>query len=851
MKINFLMKHRLYLAFTILAVGGCQNESIPKYEVEKGVSKALAISRSENIEEVAYHLYFNIPSELSESIGASIDISCNLKNSTEPLIIDFNEKEEKIKAITANGNKQEIIFKNGHLIIPSSELQNGKNDIHIEFVAGETSLNRSEEYLYTLLVPDRASTVFPCFDQPNIKAKFTLSLDVPKDWVAVGNGALNKQTTKAESTTYDFAATKPISTYLFAFAAGKFKVLEQERGGRPMKMYHRETDEAKINRNADAIFELHESALTWLENYTGIDYPFEKFDFVLIPSFQYGGMEHVGNIFYKASSLMLDESATDNQKLGRASLIAHETAHKWFGNLVTMDWFNDVWLKEVFANFMAAKIVNPNFPDINHDLRFLLAHHPSAYSEDRTEGSHPIQQNLENLKDAGTLYGRIIYQKAPVVMNQLETMIGEAAFQQGLQEYLRQFSYGNATWDDLITILDAKTQEDIKSWSEVWVKQSGMPRYETTLGENKISIAQQDDNGKVWSQQIEMVIQKGNKETIHPQIIKKTTDIALAEDWKNADFVIANGTELGYGYFALDKKSRDFLLGNISNIQNPVTRGAAWLALYEEMLHGKVQPHRLMVSIITAINVEQEPLNTQNILNQMQTIFWKFYRPNQREQMAVILEEKLLFAIMNTDNVSLKAAFFKAYQNIVTTNEGKAKLYAIWEGKEKIEGLTLSENDKTTLAYELALRLPPQAANIFATQRANIKNPDRQRRFDFVIQALSPEEAVRDTFFESLKLSENRHYEPWVVEAVEYLHHPLRARTAEKYILPSLELLEEIQTTGDIFFPKRWLNATFSGHQSVSAANTVRQFLKERPQYPYRLKNKILQAADLTFRTAG
>ena len=126
-------------------------------------------------------------------------------------------------------------------------------------------------------------------------------------------------------------------------------------------MYHRETDAAKVARNRDAVFDLHATALDWLEEYTGIPYPLGKFDFVLVPSFQFGGMEHPGAIFYNASGLLLDPSATQNQLLARASVIAHETAHMWFGDLVTMAWFNDVWMKEVMANFMAAKIVNPAF----------------------------------------------------------------------------------------------------------------------------------------------------------------------------------------------------------------------------------------------------------------------------------------------------------------------------------------------------------------------------------------------------------------------------------------------------------------------------------------------------------
>ncbi len=137
-----------------------------------------------------------------------------------------------------------------------------------------------------------------------------------------------------------------------------------------------------------------------------------------------------------------------------------------------MKWFDDVWLKEVFANFMAAKIVNPTFPDIDHELRFFLQHYPSAYDVDRTAGTNPIRQPLDNLKDAGSLYGPIIYQKAPIVMRQLEQMLGPDELRDGLREYLTRFAFGNATWTDLIAILDARTDEDLAAWSRAWVEQS-------------------------------------------------------------------------------------------------------------------------------------------------------------------------------------------------------------------------------------------------------------------------------------------------------------------------------------------------------------------------------------------
>ena len=246
-------------------------------------------------------------------------------------------------------------------------------------------------------------------------------------------------------------------------------------------MYHRETDAEKVAANRDTIFDLHQQALDWLETYTDRKYPFEKLDFVLLPAFQFGGMEHAGAIFYNAPYLFLDKTATQNQQLSRANLIAHETAHMWFGDLVTMKWFDDVWLKEVFANFMAAKIVNPTFPNIDHELRFFLQHYPPAYDVDRTAGTNPIRQQLDNLKDAGSLYGPIIYQKAPIVMRQLEQILGPDELRDGLREYLTRFAFANATWTDLIEILDRRTERGPGGVEPRVGRRAGRPTIATNL----------------------------------------------------------------------------------------------------------------------------------------------------------------------------------------------------------------------------------------------------------------------------------------------------------------------------------------------------------------------------------
>ncbi|WP_020529535.1 M1 family metallopeptidase [Flexithrix dorotheae] len=833
-------------------------QDLPNYELVSGVSLELAKHRANTISNVKYTLHFKITDTLSSPISGSLNLEFELADSSKSLVLDFNVNPENLISIHQGNTEIQSKVNNGHILIMPGILKKGKNSLSIKFIAGENALNRSEEYLYTLFVPDRASTAFPCFDQPDIKGQYKLTLEIPKEWVAVANGRMINKKFSGDNHIYEFNETPPLSTYLFAFVAGKFKKISTYKDGRKMTMYHRESDSVKVERNTFEIFDLHASSLRWLEEYTQIPMPFEKFEFVLIPSFQYGGMEHVGSILYRSSSLMLNQSATQNQMLNRASLIAHETAHMWFGNLVTMKWFNDVWLKEVFANFMGAKIVNPNFPEINHNLRFLLAHHPIAYSEDRTKGAHPIQQKLDNLKDAGTLYGRIIYQKSPIVMQQLEKLMGEKEFREGLQEYLKNYSFSNAVWDDLITILDKKTDKDLKAWSEVWVKESGMPAISVSLVTDgnqikslKLKQRKSPVKGNIWQQKTEVVLVKGDSiKRIQLEITEKINDVEEAVGWYKPDFILSNGDGLGYGFFTLGKFSREFLLKNISSIKDPMLRGVGWISLYEEMLNGHVPPDKLMATIIDALPQENEALNSQNILGYLNSIYWKFYKPKQRKEIAVQLENTLWKIMNSAPGASAKSAYFRAYKAIALSEEAITRLKMIWERDLYIDGLILSERDYISIACELALRSMPNAEELLIKQINDTQDPNLKERLSYAMPALSDNQHVRDDFFESLRYPENRHYEPWVVESLSYLHHPLRAKSSEKYIRPSLELLEEIQRTGDIFFPKQWLIGTFSGHQSKSAANTVKKFLKENPEYPYRLKNKVLQAADMLFRAA-
>ncbi|HEX6938886.1 MAG TPA: M1 family aminopeptidase [Longimicrobiales bacterium] len=823
-----------------------------------GVSWELAQHRASTISDLHYALRFSIPRARSEPIRGHARIRLRLSDATAPLILDFRQPPDRLLAVRAGGVVVEHRTVNGHIVVPATALRPGENELDIEFIAGDEPLNRGDDFLYALFVPDRASQAFPSLDQPNLKARYRLTLEVPAEWKAVSNGALEGRTSNGAWAVFRFAETKPISTYLFSFAVGDFRVETALRGGRELHMYHRETDEEKLARNRDEIFDLQAAAIDWLERYTGIPYPFDKFDFVLIPAFQFGGMEHPGAIFYNASTMLLEASATQAQRLGRASLIAHETAHMWFGDLVTMNWFDDVWTKEVFANFMAAKIVNPSFPEIDHELRFLLSHYPAAYEVDRTEGANPIRQPLENLSEAGSLYGAIIYQKAPIVMKHLERLVGEETFREGLREYLRTYAYGNATWPDLIEILDRLSPEDLKSWSAVWVEEPGRPtvRTELTLEGGRIAalrFVQSDPRGRgrLWRQRLDVLLAYPDTTRTFPvQLDGPVAEVPEAVGLPAPDFVLADGRGVAYGLFLLDDHSRRQLLRHLPSIREPLVRGVAWITLWDAMLEGLVPPGELIDLGARALETETDELNVQRIVATMTRAYWRFLPPAERERRAPEVESLLWRHLERAGTPSRKSLFFRAYRSIALTPAGVERLRRIWRQDQEIPGLPIAEGDYTELALELAVREVDDWRTILDTQLARIENPDRRARFAFLIPALSADTAVRDSFFASLADPANRRREAWVLTAVSYLHHPLRAAHAERYVLPALELLEEIERTGDIFFPKRWLDATLGGHSSPRVAATVRRYLETRPDLPVRLREKLLQSADELFRAA-
>ena len=608
---------------------------------EPGVPLELARHRAANISNAHYDLAFSIPENPKEPVAGRVVIKFELLKARPGVALDFQPGAENIHRVIANGHAPDFICTNRHILISPKHLAPGGNSVEISFTASNQALNRSEEFMYTLFAPDRASTAFPCFDQPDIKATYDLELEIPGTWTALSNGALDGEEMTGGKKIMRFSMGRPISTYLFAFTAGKFKSLFKSDGVRQITMLHRETDQKKVDLNAESIFRHHFESLGWLEKYTLIAYPYGKFDIVLLPGFQYSGMEHPGAIWYRDDCLMLDENAPPTQKLQRAGLIAHETAHMWFGNLVTIKWFNDVWLKEVFAGLMADKMIEPQFPGINHRLQFVLAHYPQAYSVDRGAGTHPIRQELANLNMAGTLYGPVIYSKAPILFRQLERIMRPEKFQEAVREYLNTFSHANAGWDDLVKILDSHSESSISEWSRAWVYGKGMPviRFDVevsprTRGKSLKITQMNNPRMRPFPSQILGVslVDASGITNMDAWLKAPELMIPIPDDRNFPMLVVLNGGGMGYGYFPPPPGDKPFVPGISTKPDDEVLRAAVFINLFENFLNGGLSRKEYANLLLQAVEQESNAQLMNYLCGNLAVFTRKFLDPEKHAE---------------------------------------------------------------------------------------------------------------------------------------------------------------------------------------------------------------------------
>ena len=341
----------------------------------------------------------------------------------------------------------------------------------------------------TQFEPTDARRAFPCWDEPAFKATFGVTLDVAEDLLAVSNGPeLSREDLGEGRVRIRYADTMPMSTYLVAFVVGPMETTGPvDVDGVPLRIVHRPGQ----GELAEFALEVGAFALRYFADYYGIAYPGDKVDMVAVPDFAFGAMENLGCVVYRETLLLVDpESATQSELLAVVDVIAHELAHMWFGDLVTMRWWNGIWLNEAFATFMEAKCAaafRPAWERWQHFGR----EHSGAFDVDALATTRPIEYPVRTPADAEGMFDTLTYQKGSAVVRMLEQYLGEDAFRDGIRRYLQTHQFGNTETGDLWDALEAVTGEPVRAMMDSWIFQGGFPLVTASLADGHLQLAQQ------------------------------------------------------------------------------------------------------------------------------------------------------------------------------------------------------------------------------------------------------------------------------------------------------------------------------------------------------------------------
>ncbi|MCB9880002.1 MAG: ERAP1-like C-terminal domain-containing protein [Planctomycetes bacterium] len=846
--------------------------TLPPQDPAPGISRQLAAQRKAQLQNVEYDLRFTL-AEHGREVRGELRLRFELDPDNDPgadVVLDF--AGETIDSLNANANELVPRRVADHLILPAATLVRGLNGVHATFTSQVAPTGTpltvyhddsdDLDYYYTLLVPADAHGLFPCFDQPDLRAKFLLELDLPERWTAIANGAPVDPDPDEFHPREDvvgklwrFARTRPLPTYLFAFACGPFAEFTPPQPSvpgitvtQPMRVLLRSSRLPDLDR--EALVRLHHDGLAWLCRAFDVPYPFDKLDLALLPGFPYGGMEHAGAIFYRETSLLFDHPPTAGEQVARSTLVYHELSHQWFGNLVTMKWFDDLWLKEGFATFYGYRALAALEPERGAWLRFLQGVKPRAYAVDATPGTTPVFQELQNLADAKSAYGAIVYNKAPAVLRALFEGLGEKAFQAGVRRFLTTHAFDNADWRDLAAALQAAAGVDLDRWSDRWLLAPSMPQVRVgwTTDETgavlTATLTQRPVGGAgSWPLDLELLVFRADGErrtlTVHSDAPETSLEALVAGPPPLA--ILANPRDVAYGQFVPDPTTAAFLLEHVAGFDDPLLRACATSALYEAVREAELDPARLCACLLDQLAAERDADTHGWLLARLGTCLSR-YLPEQRAAPLRARATALLLAQLRDEAGSGRELGTFRFLAHLGGDAGVLDLCRrVIADHELPAGLTPGRRDVFLAVAALLAAAADDAEQQLAAAKARYRDTDIEKELFLAGAAVPTADNKRDYF--ARYLVADHPPEQWTQDSLGWFHWAGQEALTLPFLKPALEQVDWVKQHRRIFFMPAWLDAFVNGHDSPEALAIVDAFLAEH-ELSDDVQKKVLQSRD-------
>ena len=830
-------------------------------QAPQGIPRELAAKRARELSELRYHLSFTLTPGAASSAGRE-ELYFRLRQPA-PLFLDF--RDGSVTNLIVNEHPLAAKTENGHIELPATLLQTGGNVLTLDFsapvaLAGK-AITRYEdkddgsEYIYTLFVPMDASMAFPCFDQPDLKGRFTLQITAPANWTVISNAnVLKTEAVGAGATRRFFEETRPISTYLFAFAAGPFRSVHATPD--MPNVYVRQSQLARAQAEIPQIQDITARGMKFLADYFAQPYPFPKYEMVLIPGFAYGGMEHAGATFLNEESMLFRTVPTATDRFNRSTIILHELIHQWFGDFTTMRWFDDRWLKEGFAEYMAFRAMAAIEPQQHVWKRFYQQIKPAAYGIDVTKGTTPISQNIPNLKDAKSAYGAIVYSKAPGLLRQLAFILGDEHFRDGLRIYLHEHPYSNAQWSDLVRSFERASGRDLQHWADAWIRRRGMPEVDVAWSCDEVhhlkalTLHQHNvlDEGGIWPLATEVLLGYAGAPPIRvrAQLSGESAEVPEAAAKACPAYIFANDEDYAYGLFLLDDRSRSYVLDHIGQISGLFERALLWGSVWDSVRFAALAPRDYLSVALRNLPAETDETLVRSIGARSTTALHRYVNAGVRGEFVPHFESLGIDKMMHSPGQDSRIEWFRNLIAFSSTPIALDKLKDLLNGKASIPGVQLRSLDRWNIVAALIAQGDREANQVYKAEKERDHTGDGLK-YSYASAAAKPDPATKKWYFDDYLHNPSRP-EDWVSHSLHDFNEWNQSVLTGPYLRPALDALPQIKQQRKIFFVLNWVGAFIDGQQSPAADAEVHAWLNSA-HLDTDLRLKVLQVVDELDRT--
>ncbi len=800
--------------------------------IDANLTQKAAEARARQVSAVNYALDVQL-SDLGETFEGTVEIRFAFHPIGQDLRIDF--AEGTVLSLAVNGDAKQYRYDSEAVYVAEEHLKpDQENTVTLRYRHAYSrdgnGLYRyqdpvdKEVYLYTHFEPFAANRFFPCFDQPDLKASYKLSVTAPASWTVVSSLREKTVVDQGAQKRWTFPETLRFSTYLFALHAGPFHIWEDSKFRYPLRLMARKSLAKRVA--AEEWLDVTRRGFDFFDQTFASPYPFSKYDQVAVPDFNAGAMENVAAVTF-SERFLVEGKRTKSQRESLAGTVLHEMAHMWFGNLVTMRWWNDLWLNESFATY-ASSLAQAQVPGYENTWLSFARGKLRAYLADQSVTTHPIVAEVPDIQTAETNFDGITYAKGGAFLRQLHYVIGDAAFTEGLRLYFRKHAFSNTEVSDLIAAMEEGAKRPLKAFAESWLQ---------TAGPNTLLVEKTCEKGRLLRLDL---LQSAAPETptlrehkVQIALYKASTEGLLAlsnpsvsyqgprtvweprEELVCPDLVVPNTEDYDYVKVRFDKESLALLQDRLSDIREPGARILMWNSLGFAVDDQIVGWKTFLETFLKQFPKE----NDYEVLRSLEAVYSRSlasYLPaipdaplkrDSLRRLTAAFADRLKASDVPHD---VRVLLFGPYVNLLTQTREASELKALLEGKQKLSGWTLEQDQRWELVQALSRLQDPAAAKLLALESERDKSslarrqvlaakasqsryPDKVKKIKAVVQGSSEKSAadrisILSQLFPEPQEAERLRYEPEFVKEYAKALQVLEPSVGRAYVMSLLPL---------------------------------------------------------------